>query len=698
MRVATDQTKAGVLVLLGLLPLASGAAVPLQSTGGVEGPLNNDSFQPTNLTAEELFHSGLRDLDAGRQDFGFESLRSALGASNPGDGLRLPAAGGTPRTVLGVESAVRFVLDGFTDEELGAWCSRFDELAREGTAQGAPPEDIERRYPGTEAALRAALIVADEALEAGRIEAARTYLERAERHAAHRARAGRSAPPADSVRAAIERRRSALDALAASPTGPTAEHRLTGSWDQLTELPRPRVLPFEFAGDEDPYLADLIGSPTKLSLTRGPGLGLRPGLAPLGPARVAVQTAAGLHVLDLSRAKRDFVFEPKKLVEAAFGRIGLSRSARKGGEPGWPHVPRVGGDKLVVVVGRTESGRAPNALCAISIPGLSAATTLEAPVAGPNQGADVRADWILSGSRLFRDGRFFDPDLLEPLDGAEIQPGPAIVGDRLVFQARVLDGDVRTYLVAVSLADGEPLWTRLVAKGGDLGPSGGARFVQARLPLGAAAELVVQAGAALVQTNLGISALFDVADGRLLWSFLHRRRDAEAPGWSGLAPLVLPRGGFAVAPADSDFAYQLAAKAPESPASTPLLASPIPLGSGTDLVAAETRTLISFALAGGERQLSELRLTPAGEVERQFDSVLLRRDERFVGLPAVGPKRILASSNRGLFLFDRTRELFLLDYLAIPSGAGPREAGGEVLILGDRLLVLGPGTLWIFEP
>ncbi len=49
-------------------------------------------------------------------------------------------------------------------------------------------------------------------------------------------------------------------------------------------------------------------------------------------------------------------------------------------------------------------------------------------------------------------------------------------------------------------------------------------------------------------------------------------------------------------------------------------------------------------------------------------------------------------------IFDRTRELQLIEQLPIPGGAGPREAGGSVYALAGRLLVLGPGTLWVFDP
>lgn len=674
-----------LLLILATAPLVAQAP---SASSRLEGPLNNDSFQPTNLTAEQLFASGRAALETGPTSAeALESLRSALAASNPGEGLKLPAAPGVAtalRTVLGVEAAVLDVLDAASPETLAAWSARFEDLARE---SGTGAAELERHFPATQTAVEAALRLADTSFEAGRRASAATYLDRAERHLALLERAGRANTEGPGARAAIERRRRALE-LTPPEARLVATHELPAAWAQLDELPRPEVIPFEFAPpDEDPYLADLIGSPVRHALDRGPSTGLRPGLVALGPSLVAVQTAAGLHLIDLSRTERARVVEPAKLIEPAFGSIGPSRAARTGGAPGWPHLPRAGGDQLLVVVGRTEPGRGPNALAALSIASLrtAAKSALDLEADSP------RASWILSGSRLFRDGSYADPDLLAPLEGGEIQPGPAIVDDSVLVEVRVLDGEVKTYLAALALATGEPRWVRLVSKGGELGPLGGARFSTARLPLGAAAPLFALEDRVLVQTNLGVTALFEAADGRLIWSFKNRRRNSAEPGWSGLAPRPLKTLDgtlFAVAPADSDFAYLLA---PVTPA--PLAAPPLPLGLHTDLLASAASELITATLAGGERALSELDPFTG----RHVDSILLRRGETFVGLPAASPTRLLASSNRGLFLFDRTRELSLLDFLPLPGGIGPREAGGSVYTLGPRVLILGPGTLWILD-
>jgi hypothetical protein len=659
-----------------------------------EGALNNDSFQPTNLTAEQLFASGLEALHGEGGPRALESLRSVLAASTTGEGLRLPAgdeAEPTPRTVVGVEAALFWALEGASDTDVAAWCRRFDELARESVRSGSTTADIERRFPATEVGLGSAVRLADEALEAGRGKAALAYLGRAEAHLALRQRAGAvTAERITAIEAALAVRHSAL-AMLPPPIHPRASRTLPPGWEALAELPRPRTLPFEFSQpEEDPYLADLLGNPSKRIMARGPGLGLRPGLVAIDQDLVAVQTAAGLHLVDTSSATRDRVIEPMKLVEPAFGHIGPSRAARKSGAPGWAHLPRIAGDELFLVVGRAESGRGPNALAAISISSLELGESSPLDLTAD----EPRADWILSGSRIFSDDGFHDPPLLAPLEGSEIQPGPAIFGDSLLFEARVLDGEVKTYLGALDVATGTPRWLVLVAKGGDLGPIGGARFGSARLPLGSAAPLVIAGGHVLVQTNLGITALFDAVDGRLLWSFKNRRHAPGEPGWSGIAPLVRP-GSFAVAPADSDFGYLLANTRLHAPARSPLTSAPLPLESSTDLVAADADALFTFDLAGGERQLSELRLQ--GEASRRISSILLRTGETFVGLPALGTRHFFASSNRGLFLFDRTRELELIDYLPLPGGAGPREAGGSLTVLGDRLLLLGPGTLWVFE-
>ncbi|MDF1801164.1 MAG: hypothetical protein P1V81_18510, partial [Planctomycetota bacterium] len=311
--------------------------------------------------------------------------------------------------------------------------------------------------------------------------------------------------------------------------------------------------------------------------------------------------------------------------------------------------------------------------------------------------------WILSGSRLWSRGEYLDHPLLEDLEGAEFQPGPAAWGDRLLVSARTLDGELRHHLLALDLATGEPLWSRLVAKGSEVSDQRGGRFSQGGFPLGAAPPLELVEGAVFVGTHLGVGALYDAVDGRLLWAFKNRRRAPGEPGWSGLRPLTSgPHDGqapsIAWAPADSDFLYQLVAgpvtAAGLEAGSHPQVAAPLAVGEATDLVASDGATLLCFARAGAERCLTEIDPVRG----TRSDSVYLRRGEVFVDLPAVGKQRVVAATNRGLFLFDRADELRLLDQLPLPFGRGPRAPGGHVASLGDRLLVLGPGTLWVLAP
>lgn len=650
---------------------------------GLEGPLGNDSYVPANLTAEELFLAGRAQLAEDRTA-GFETLRAALAASAPGDGL--PALDG--RTTLGVEAAVGDLLASLPPGDVRAWCERFEDLAEE--TRRTDPAGAERRFPGTRAALRAGLLAVDRALEHGRPAAAHTGLARLAAHLELRAIGGFQGAFEDAIAQAVARRTAVLATLE-RPAAPTASHTITGPFDSAARLPRPRTVPFEFElPDEDPYLADLLGRQSRRSNDRGPGLGVRPGLVALGADRVLVQTAIGLHLIDLALGQRVAVIEPRRLADQAFGRINTPTAARQGGAPGWSHHPLTTDDLVLLVTGRTGYGASPNALVALerasltSAPAIGDGTTLE-PL-------PTRARWLLSGTTHVFEDEGAAPAALEELDGAEIQPGPVLVDDRLLFQARVLDGEVKSYLVCLDARTGAPLWTRLVTKGGAI--DDGSRFGQSRLPLGSAAPLASAQGRVLVSTNLGVDALYDVADGRLVWAFKTRRVQADDARFSGLAPLVGPDAAFvATAPADGDHVYLY--RPGPAQAGSPLFAAPLPRAGATDLVGFAGDALFVLEKAGGEHLLATRPLPDSDASSAR--SILLRRDERFVAPPAIGAERLVISSNRGVFLFDRTRGLYLADHVALPGGAGPREAGGEVFALDERLLVLGPGTLWILD-
>ncbi len=61
--------------------------------------------------------------------------------------------------------------------------------------------------------------------------------------------------------------------------------------------------------------------------------------------------------------------------------------------------------------------------------------------------------------------------------------------------------------------------------------------------------------------------------------------------------------------------------------------------------------------------------------------------------------RALFASSRGLYLLDRSRELYLLDYAPlVPPLEGLAPSGGSVRAEGGFVCVLGPATLWIFAP
>ena len=52
----------------------------------------------------------------------------------------------------------------------------------------------------------------------------------------------------------------------------------------------------------------------------------------------------------------------------------------------------------------------------------------------------------------------------------------------------------------------------------------------------------------------------------------------------------------------------------------------------------------------------------------------------------------LVSTDRGLYLFDRARDLLLLDFCPLPAEGGSR--GGAVYARGDTIVVVGENGLW----
>ncbi|MFT7486570.1 MAG: hypothetical protein ACI9F9_002425, partial [Candidatus Paceibacteria bacterium] len=214
-----------VRVLLLVAALCSGRALASQLPGS-SAARSNDVHVPTLPAALEAMAEGdeefLRAMDAGPAMEGhlasaFEAWHRALVSSGPGDSvptgirLNLGAAGqgnfdesiearwpdrdrSFLRRTEAVEYAVLRRLSALDAPQRSAWQARFGALAEARLELASNPsnrgieasrlgfEDLERQFPGTPAALKAALWLFELNLEEGHPRAARVWLERAQRH------------------------------------------------------------------------------------------------------------------------------------------------------------------------------------------------------------------------------------------------------------------------------------------------------------------------------------------------------------------------------------------------------------------------------------------------------------------------------------------------------------------------------------
>ena len=119
---------------------------------------------------------------------------------------------------------------------------------------------------------------------------------------------------------------------------------------------------------------------------------------------------------------------------------------------------------------------------------------------------------------------------------------------------------------------------------------------------------------------------------------------------------------------------------------------PRPVGESLFLAGGDPRATVVLGRAGGERTVSELR-SPGTD---RLDALYLGPDEEFRGRGLASPTRVFASTDRGLYLFDRTRELYLLDYAPLaPVGSVTR--GGDVFARGGLVVTLSRDGLWAFR-
>ena len=712
--------KLGPALIPLLLWTSSAQQSPSDAWPGAEGPLANAGFLPTAAEAEALFARGDEAFARGRPDAEvFDAWHAAVAASQPGDSVAprpvgaladvpspWPDPDGTAeRRTEGVERSLLRRLAALDGERRAVWTARFGALAAEELAQaGSRPaalEGVERLHPATSAAARAALVLADLALEEGRSELAALWLARAGEHAELAGAAG-------DLAAALAARQRACAELEGAPMAQPA-------WATAGDIAQRGFIALEGLA---PRAGPRTGEPPSGMHRPGeplPGVGVQPGAAFFADGTAAVQSAERIHFLDLERLSVASELVLPKLLERAHWIAG-DLEGRASEPPGWPLLPLTHmdahGSTLVCVQGRTV-GRAQNALVCLDVEPLASE--------GPRR-ASLR--WALRGDELFTGGRTRASGL--ELAGTEFQPGLAVLGSQVFAQVREARGDgsastrarsmvtedqVPSWVVAVDLATGEVRWQRFVAQGLALAKSD-MRYGMSLPAVSAAQPLATVAGALFAGTHLGSAALLE-ADGRLLYTFKNRRRGGQQAGWSGWTPPVTTADGAPVAlwaPADGDHLYWLRADA-SALERGPLLHPPRAIGEAEVLLGGDAREAVVLAHTGRE-QNAAVWLAPSGA---RHEAPYLGPGEHFTGHGLCSESRALFATQRGLWLLDRTRELYLLDYapLAAPAAqepglalsrrgpgapAGPLTAGGGSLAAeGDTVLVVGPAGVWVFS-
>jgi len=397
---------------------------------------------------------------------------------------------------------------------------------------------------------------------------------------------------------------------------------------------------------------------------------------------IAIQSASRVTIVKPGGAEIESSFEPTLLLPDS---LAISPPLwRRAEATGWPLLPAAAGDSLVLVHGRpTRPGRN-NALLSVRPPRPAASLGVARP-------ALPELNWAVVGAtRVDRNQRQVRDPALAGFEAAAFGPGPIVIGTRVFATLRLTEGDVQEWLACFDLATGECLWTRLLAQGTALQPGtesfGASREALPSLPLAALGTRL------FAGTNLGAGVCIEALDGRVLWAFKNKRRGAGSQAWNGtwrpeLAEAESAAGVVLWAPLDSDHEYQLAL----DPEVGPLVRPPRPIGEALALIGGDRDHSLVLSSSGSRRVLSSRRGTDGA----RFDSPYLGREEKFRGRGAISKERVLFSSDRGLYLLDRTRELFLLDYAPFPSIQLP--LGGEVMATGKTVFVLSEASLWTFS-
>lgn len=678
-----------------------------------EGALDNNAFLATSDTATQALATADRralelagkPLDETTRRAWLEvvdALHVALRDSRTGEMVApLPQSGGgiarpawpdvdgtadakLDRRRDGVEVSVLRRLSLLPAAVRGLWRERFGDaahaaLAAAGTAVEALAQ-VERNFPGTRSAAHAALALCDHAFERGSPGAARQWLARAEVHL-------RLAEEASS-QVALTARRERLERDSA------LAQRSAEVWSQASSLVAVGSVPL----DSPPY-ARVRSQPE-------PGLGFRPGLCFLDARRALLHTPGNgsdarpesidqFVLVDLASARRTALLGPTQLLDALGVFVGPGAAPIDA--PGWALAPASDGRGVVTTLGRRglEHG---NALVCIDLdPGAT-----DEQVA-----ARLRWAWY-DGQPL--SGPASASTAAGPDWGAtEFQPGVCIVESTLYVTVReFLESSVsdeergvgvdsstecQTWIAALDLESGALLWRTKLGKGFEVQRSRG-RFLGLRTPTASAQALAADAGHVFVGSNTGFGALVDGLDGRVDWALRNRRRGNERRTWTGARPpLDVAALALLWAPADSDRLYWLRPSA-DLDGRGLMLAAPRALDDSAILLGGSSDSAMVLARAGAGSALSVWEAHSG----RTYFAPELGPSEQFGGEGLASATRAYFASTRGLYLVDRTRECFLLDYarLDVPAGV-PTVRGGSLFARDAWVCAVSATTLWVFR-
>lgn len=675
-------------LVLGDLSHARAAQSPALSAG--EGALRNDAFQPVDEAARTEIARGDRHWQEASSGAGnaartraFDAWRealvvSAVGACVPGIDPEGGLAGLFPdpdhtraRRTESVVEAVLGRLESLPPEARSAWTARFEELAGAALKSGSHVpglvERVERDHPATRAAARAALVLADQSLERLDLLATRTWLARARRHAP---------PEATALLEAIARREAAIPGKSAQPRSSRGSPQ---AWESAGQLV------FETAQRLERRL-----STARRADPPPPGRGVEAGLVTLRDDSWVIQTQT-----QVVRWERDS--DDPTGARGHIGRFPLTEltprsPARPFAAPslgGWPLLPTSEGTDVVLVLGRAGLVHG-NALIKIRFDARGLPVMRwRVDEQGVERFAGREAGKREAHEQLFAGGLW------------EFQPGPLAHGGRIFVCARSLarrlprsedTGSVdRVVLLCLDEENADLLWARDITRAADLRTDRG-RFATVQGPPTPAQPIALFGTRIFCGTNVGVGTLLDALDGRLIWSLKSRRRLPEDDGWAGSRRAALGRAtagqassAIIWAPFDSDRLYRLL---PEPAAARGVLAvAPTPIGPAQDVV------------RGGGAELLLVREGARRSVWNAFDesrrTMLLERGEHFTGEALASERRLIVATNRRVYLFDRERELMLLDAEPLPeTGAG---RGGSIYGLGDRVVVVGSDTIWVLR-